>query len=1005
MVAGTLTYDTKMDTKGLQKGVSSVKSIVAGLGITKIISSAFNVLTGSIDGAINRIDALNNFPNVMANLGIGAEESKEAIEDLSKRLQGIPTTLDDASIAVQRFTSKNGDVKKSVEIFDAVNNAILAGGANSQIQASALEQLSQAYAKGKPDMMEWRTLQMAMPAQLKQVAKAMGKTTDELGDGLRKGKISMDDFIETIIKLNKEGTGEFKAFSEQARNSTGGIKTSITNAKTAVVRGVAGIVTAINETMINAGFGSIAENFSKIGKWAEQGLKFVSDKIKEYAPIIINKVTDIVRRVREWIQKVNLKQTIKNTWEIIKNFAKQVVNAIKPIYNFIKNNIIPIITKMFQAFSKDKLETKSFEKFNKLLKDLQPILAAVLAGFIAFKSVLILKSIFTAVGGAFKSFTSLLVTNPFAIVIAAITMLVVGLTSLAKSMDTTTSKLKAQVAETSAEMTSHIGKMGDAYSEFGQKIDSAESNLDAFNTRLFMTDSEQQKMQDDLVDIQNKITEITSRAHEERRDLTQAEIDKINEYLDKMQEIKKRLADFDLERQSSIRDQAKAELETFSGTEAEYEEMMTRWQKTSSDAAKESIKAVRDSATEQLAYLNATYTTDEERQSDAYKTKKANIEKWRDDSIKTIQETNAETISLFSERYDKEVQADAESFKQLGELMEKRKKAQNDLNEATSKSAQWNLLDGKYWTGEYYKMANQSRADLTNVQKQITAMFDEQGIRRIGIWVKEQEQFVSTGGKMSEDNAQIARDIIEAYDKMDEETQAKMKDMVEGLKETLSKSGEPLANKTKTVAEKMAERFSILVPKGKEHTSSFMKGIKDEVETHKPSIKDAVVGVKDDAMVGPFANIKSDGETAGSDYGQGLLNGLNSKWSAISNAAKSIGSLVNSSTRQGMDAHSPSKKAYKTGLDYIAGLRNALKDGENDVYAVAEDIGDTMVTELSKAVNIESGKTMAKATLNSNINKSFVFNASFNGNVELDNKKVGRILAPNVSKALKVGGL
>ena len=126
MIAGTLTYDTKMDTKGLQKGVSSVKNIVAGLGITKIIGSAFNVLTNSIDGAINRIDALNNFPNVMANLGIGADESKEAIEDLSKRLQGIPTTLDDASIAVQRFTSKNGDVKKSVEIFDAVNNAILA---------------------------------------------------------------------------------------------------------------------------------------------------------------------------------------------------------------------------------------------------------------------------------------------------------------------------------------------------------------------------------------------------------------------------------------------------------------------------------------------------------------------------------------------------------------------------------------------------------------------------------------------------------------------------------------------------------------------------------------------------------------------------------------------------------------------------------------------------------------------------------------------------------------
>lgn len=131
MVAGTLTYDTKMDTKGLQSGIqkagSTIKNIVAGLGISKIISSAWNTINNSIDGAISRIDTLNNFPKVMSNMGISATESKEAVEDLSKRLQGIPTTLDDAVMAVERFTSKNGDVKKSVDIFDAVNNAILAG--------------------------------------------------------------------------------------------------------------------------------------------------------------------------------------------------------------------------------------------------------------------------------------------------------------------------------------------------------------------------------------------------------------------------------------------------------------------------------------------------------------------------------------------------------------------------------------------------------------------------------------------------------------------------------------------------------------------------------------------------------------------------------------------------------------------------------------------------------------------------------------------------------------
>ena len=114
-------------TGTVEKGGSKIKSIIAALGITKIISSAISTINASIDGAISRIDTLNKFPKVMSNLGISSEDASKAINTLSDKLKGIPTTLDDAALAVQRFTSKNGDVKKSTEIFLAVNNALLAG--------------------------------------------------------------------------------------------------------------------------------------------------------------------------------------------------------------------------------------------------------------------------------------------------------------------------------------------------------------------------------------------------------------------------------------------------------------------------------------------------------------------------------------------------------------------------------------------------------------------------------------------------------------------------------------------------------------------------------------------------------------------------------------------------------------------------------------------------------------------------------------------------------------
>ena len=306
--------DSGDKTKNAFSGISGAVSVAAGNLISAGVHKAFDMINNSVDGAIRRVDILNNFPKVMSNLGISADDSKKAITRMADALKGLPTSLDSAAASVQRLTSKNGDVGKSTEMFLALNNAILAGGAPMDIQATAIEQISQAYAKGKPDMMEWRALQSAMPAQLKQIAQAFfqngsaldvylkkaqeyakknpmsstgkelvdqltavkngtGDMTTALGTAMRTGIISMDDFMDTITKLNKEGANGFQSFEKQARNSTGGIQTAIENSKTAVVRGIAKIIEAF-------GSGSLAETVSGLGSGFEKALDSVAGLIK-----------------------------------------------------------------------------------------------------------------------------------------------------------------------------------------------------------------------------------------------------------------------------------------------------------------------------------------------------------------------------------------------------------------------------------------------------------------------------------------------------------------------------------------------------------------------------------------------------------------------------------------------------------------------------------------------------------------------------------------------------
>lgn len=241
-------------SRGVVSGFRFMKTAILALGIGKLIQS----ITNGLDGAIARVDTMNNFPRTMSNLGISASDSQMAIDRLSNKLKGLPTTLNDAALSVQRFTSANGNIKASTEMFLAMNNAILAGGAPIELQKTALEQLSQAYTKGKPDMQEWRAAMTAMPAQLKQVAMAMGyASADQLGESLRNGSVSMNEFMLAMIQLNKQGINGFQSFEAQARNSTGGIATSIANLKTAITRGIADAINTIGQANIAGFFNAI----------------------------------------------------------------------------------------------------------------------------------------------------------------------------------------------------------------------------------------------------------------------------------------------------------------------------------------------------------------------------------------------------------------------------------------------------------------------------------------------------------------------------------------------------------------------------------------------------------------------------------------------------------------------------------------------------------------------------------------------------------------------------
>lgn len=242
--------------------IAGITSAIAYTGIFGVL----NTIGEASTNAISRVDTMANYPRVMEALGFANDLATESVNKMSDALDGLPTRLNDITNTVAGYTASLGDLKQATDVGLALNNMMLAGGQGTAMANSALEQFRQILTKGKPDLQDWKSLMVSAPGQMKQLAQAMlgeGATTNDLyeyiGGGVKDAdfkdneamyKEHMQEFLNAIVKLNKEGTDQFESFEKQARKATKGIATSLENFKTRASKVAAAVLDAIGQITI-----------------------------------------------------------------------------------------------------------------------------------------------------------------------------------------------------------------------------------------------------------------------------------------------------------------------------------------------------------------------------------------------------------------------------------------------------------------------------------------------------------------------------------------------------------------------------------------------------------------------------------------------------------------------------------------------------------------------------------------------------------------------------------
>ena len=232
-----------------------------------LVNKAFLSIVDAMGSAVKQADLIATFPASMAAIGSSSKDASDALVKLRQYVQGVGGDIGLATNAVARFVAVNKDVKASTAVFAGVNNALIAGGASAEAQAGALEQLVQAYSRGRFEGEEWKSVNTAMTLAISETAKALGYVSASgLQDALSEGKVSMNEFITELTKLSTEAG----PIADQVALKMTGIEFAGTAMKNALVNGLTQIYMTVGRQNIVNFFTFLTDVITVLFQWVVQ---------------------------------------------------------------------------------------------------------------------------------------------------------------------------------------------------------------------------------------------------------------------------------------------------------------------------------------------------------------------------------------------------------------------------------------------------------------------------------------------------------------------------------------------------------------------------------------------------------------------------------------------------------------------------------------------------------------------------------------------------------------
>lgn len=626
-----------------------------------------------------------------------------------------------------------------------------------------------------------------------------------------------------------------------------------------------------------------------------------------------------------------------------------------------------------------------------------PVVGGATAAFLSYKVATTAMTATTNLATkAQAGLNAIMTANPIVLAAAGITA---GITAIALATAVQVNANK-ELKESNQSLGEAYGKVGDSFTTYLSQVSSAGSIFDDFNDSIIVSNEKQAELVSEMESVQNEITEIANTATEERRKLTQSEVDRLDELFSKMRE----LTDRELEYQRAYQDAVKTSAETLAATqEGSAEEYASSSQKIVNSAIQTRDQVV-DKAYAQMNETNAINKqligTSEEYTQEWYNQQAQAAQKRYQQAVTDANREASDTLNIIQQGYADRMTSANEFFSNVESSNRKESEENRRYNAELADALEYrnkivNEQNIDALNADNIYMAQKARAEeehkerLAEIRKDLATSLTDSQAEQAGAWLAMIAQTSLYGGKLDAESQSLVDAFIDNFDKLPEGQQEIFKNALQGA------------------VNGFRENEPQLLAQAQSTSDNFLNKLKTALGVHSPSVKVEAI----------FSNVNP-GAVKGLDSGKEELYEKADEISEqflqrLSEGLTDTGEMV----AKGFSGGGASKQALAEGKKIAGEMKKGLTSQMSSVKSAASNLGKQAIvalknTKLETAANTE-GKNVGKglktgiSSMDSSVRSSALQLANKaeagikSANLQADGKSEGRKFGSGVDFGIK----